>query len=334
MKNKSTQEKVVLELLTNLDTWVSGDYLAKKFQVSRETIWKAINNLKNKRDYPIVSRKKRGYMLHTAPYLEADLINIYGHKQLTDNLHVFKEVTSTQDLAKQFSSKHCITRPTVFVADKQTNGYGRRGRSFYSPPTTGLYLSIILPNQQQTVIQPGLLTTGIAVSITHVLEKFYPNKEFQFKWVNDIYLNYHKVGGIITESIFDLELGADSAFIVGVGINLTTVKFPKELAIKAQAIDNDNSVNRNQLIAEIIQAIINGFLDYTNPQLLAEYRKKSIVLGKVVSLNTGSEVIQGVAQKIEDNGGITIKRIDGTFQTFTSGEVIKTGFKYKGDHIG
>ncbi|WP_269903202.1 helix-turn-helix domain-containing protein [Lactiplantibacillus plantarum] len=77
MKNKSTQEKVVLELLTNLDTWVSGDYLAKKFQVSRETIWKAINNLKNKRDYPIVSRKKRGYMLHTAPYLEADLINIY-----------------------------------------------------------------------------------------------------------------------------------------------------------------------------------------------------------------------------------------------------------------
>ena len=304
MKNKSTQEKVVLELLTNLDTWVSGDYLAKKFQVSRETIWKAINNLKNKRDYPIVSRKKRGYMLHTAPYLEADLINIYSHKQLTDNLHVFKEVTSTQDLAKQFSSKHCITRPTVFVADKQTNGYGRRGRSFYSPPTTGLYLSIILPNQQQTVIQPGLLTTGIAVRITHVLEKFYP------------------------------ELGAASAFIVGVGINLTTVKFPKELAIKAQAIDNDNSVNRNQLIAEIIQAIINGFLDYTNPQLLAEYRKKSIVLGKVVSLNTGSEVIQGVAQKIEDNGGITIKRIDGTFQTFTSGEVIKTGFKYKGDHIG
>lgn len=334
MKNKSTQEKVVLELLTNLDTWVSGDYLAKKFQVSRETIWKAINNLKNKRDYPIVSRKKRGYMLHTAPYLEADLINIYSHKQLTDNLHVFKEVTSTQDLAKQFSSKHCITRPTVFVADKQTNGYGRRGRSFYSPPTTGLYLSIILPNKQQTVIQPGLLTTGIAVSITHVLEKFYPNKEFQFKWVNDIYLNYHKVGGIITESIFDLELGAASAFIVGVGINLTTVKFPKELAIKAQAIDNDNSVNRNQLIAEIIQAIINGFLDYTNPQLLAEYRKKSIVLGKVVSLNTGSEVVQGVAQKIEDNGGITIKRIDGTFQTFTSGEVIKTGFKYKGDHIG
>lgn len=77
MKNKSTQEKVVLELLTNLDTWVSGDYLAKKFQVSRETIWKAINNLKNKRDSPIVSRKKRGYMLHTAPYLEADLINIY-----------------------------------------------------------------------------------------------------------------------------------------------------------------------------------------------------------------------------------------------------------------
>ena len=103
MKNRSTQEKVLLELLTNLDTWVSGDYLARKFQVSRETIWKAINNLKNKRDYPIVSRKKRGYMLHTAPYLEADLINIYSHKQLTDNLVVllrFNMITPSIDFSK------------------------------------------------------------------------------------------------------------------------------------------------------------------------------------------------------------------------------------------
>lgn len=73
------------------------------------------------------------------------------------------------------------------------------------------------------------MTTSTAVAVVKVLEKFYEDKNFKLKWVNDIYLDTYKVGGIITEAALDLESSSASNFIMGIGLNLATKEFPDEL---------------------------------------------------------------------------------------------------------
>lgn len=318
----STKQYVLQQLIRKQDNWVSGDYLASQLEVSRESIWKAINTLKRNGNQ-IISRKNLGYKYLGNSFLDADTINFYSNQQFEENIHVFGETTSTQDIAKEFLSTHHVTEPVIFIANHQTKGYGRRGRSFYSPPETGLYFSVILPNPTNELFQVGLLTTSMSVVIAKVLESFYPDKEFQLKWVNDIYLDNHKVAGIITEAVLDLESNSAANFIMGVGINLTTQKFPTDLSTVARGIEPNAEINRNQLAAILIQQVIENASDYTNPKLLNEYRRRSLILERQVTLQLGSNSIQGLAQQIEEDGGLVIKDNQGKLRTFKSGEVIK-----------
>lgn len=318
----STKNLVLKQLLKQRDTWVSGDDLASQIGVSRESIWKAINSLKRQGN-DILSRKNLGYRYSGNPFLDADTIDFYSDHHFENKIIVFKETTSTQDMAKQYLSTHTISSPVIFLADHQTKGYGRRGRSFYSPAQTGLYLSIILPNPDHQLFQVGLLTTSISVVIARVLEQFYPEKKFQLKWVNDVYLDQHKVAGIITEAVLDLESSTAAHFILGVGINLSTQDFPEDLGQIAQAIDPTIKVDRNQLAAALIQHITKTAVNYTAPDLLKEYRKRSLILDKKVTLQLGNTSVFGTAKQIKDDGGLVIQDDHGKLHTFNSGEVIK-----------
>lgn len=318
----STKQHVLKQLISQREAWVSGDELANQLEISRESVWKAINVLKRNGNR-IISRKNLGYKYLGNSFLDADTINFYSRQHFENNIHVFKETTSTQDVAKQFLSTHSVTEPVAFIADQQTNGYGRRGRAFYSPAETGLYFSVILPNPTNDLFQIGLLTTSMSVIIARVLEQFYPNKNFQLKWVNDIYLDNRKVAGIITEAVLDLESNSAAHFIMGVGINLSTQQFPSDLSVIAQGIDTTVEVDRNQLAAAMIQQVIENASDYTNPDLLKEYRSRSLILEKQVTLQLGSSSIHGLAQQIEKDGALVIRDSQGRLRTFNSGEVTK-----------
>lgn len=115
-----------------------GDELAEELKLSRESIWKAINTLKRKGNQ-IESRKNLGYKYVGNESLDEDTINFYSGMKFEDKIFVFDEVTSTQELAKQYLSSHEVKQPFIFVANNQTEGHGRRGRNFYSPSDTGLY---------------------------------------------------------------------------------------------------------------------------------------------------------------------------------------------------
>jgi len=211
---RTTKQFVLLKLLQQKGNWVSGDELAEELKLSRESIWKAINTLKRKGNQ-IESRKNLGYKYVGNDSLDEDTINFYSGMKFEDKIFVFDEVTSTQELAKQYLSSHEVKQPLIFVANNQTEGHGRRGRNFYSPSDTGLYFSLILPNPSHDILKIGLLTTSTAVAVVKVLEQFYKDKNFQLKWVNDIYLGTYKVGGIITEAALDLESSSAGNFIMG-----------------------------------------------------------------------------------------------------------------------
>lgn len=319
---RTTKQFVLLKLLQQKGNWVSGDELAEELKLSRESIWKAINTLKRKGNQ-IESRKNLGYKYVGNDSLDEDTINFYSGMKFEDKIFVFDEVTSTQELAKQYLSSHEVKQPLIFVANNQTEGHGRRGRNFYSPSDTGLYFSIILPNPSHDILKIGLLTTSTAVAVVKVLEQFYKDKNFQLKWVNDIYLGTYKVGGIITEAALDLESSSAGNFIMGIGLNLSTKDFPADLSEKAQGINPEFKIDRNQLLAEMAKEVINNFANYRQPDLIDEYRKRSLLFGKIVTLKLGTKAVNGQVEGISDDGSLILKAKSGELQTFKSGEVVK-----------
>lgn len=319
---RTTKQFVLLKLLQKKGNWVSGDELAEELKLSRESIWKAINTLKRKGNQ-IESRKNLGYKYVGNDSLDEDTINFYSGMKFEDKIFVFDEVTSTQELAKQYLSSHEVKQPLIFVANNQTEGHGRRGRNFYSPSDTGLYFSLILPNPSHDVLEIGLLTTSTAVAVVKVLEQFYKDKNFQLKWVNDIYLGTYKVGGIITEAALDLESSSAGNFIMGIGLNLSTKDFPADLSEKAQGINTEYEIDRNQLLAEMAKEVINNFANYRQPDLIDEYRKRSLLFGKNVTLKLVAKAVKGRVEGISDDGSLILKAESGELQTFKSGEVVK-----------
>lgn len=319
---RTTKQFVLLKLLQQKGNWVSGDELAEELKLSRESIWKAINTLKRKGNQ-IESRKNLGYKYVGNDSLDEDTINFYSGMKFEDKIFVFDEVTSTQELAKQYLSSHEVKQPLIFVANNQTEGHGRRGRNFYSPSDTGLYFSLILPNPSHDILKIGLLTTSTAVAVVKVLEQFYEDKNFQLKWVNDIYLGTYKVGGIITEAALDLESSSAGNFIMGIGLNLSTKDFPADLSEKAQGINPEFKIDRNQLLAEMAKEVINNFANYRQPDLIDEYRKRSLLFGKNVTLKLGTKAVNGQVEGISDDGSLILKAKSGEIQTFKSGEVVK-----------
>jgi len=316
---QTTKQRVLNELLANEDKWLSGDTLASTLGVTRETVWKAINALR-KAGHEIDSRKSQGYRHTGRAPLNADTIRYFN--QLGIPLVVNQAVTSTQALAKEYLSSHHQPGYAAFVANEQTQGYGRRGRDFYSPANSGLYLSLILPNDDVDLSKVGLLTTGVADAVANVLAEFFPDDHFMLKWVNDVWLNGRKVAGILTEAALELESASSSAFIVGVGINLNTANFPSVINDKAGAITSE-TVDRNQLAAKLITAIINCHKTYTSGAFLADYRRRSALLNKSVTLNLGQRQVTGLVSGISDDGGIIITTADGNQRSYTSGEVVK-----------
>ena len=113
---RTTKQFVLLKLLQQKGNWVSGDELAEELKLSRESIWKAINTLKRKGNQ-IESRKNLGYKYVGNDSLDEDTINFYSGMKFEDKIFVFDEVTSTQELAKQYLSSHEVKQPLIFVSN-------------------------------------------------------------------------------------------------------------------------------------------------------------------------------------------------------------------------
>ena len=169
----------------------------------------------------------------------------------------------------------------------------------------------------------GLLTTGVAVAVGRVLKQTFPDHDFSYKWVNDIYMNGHKVCGILTEATLELESASSAALIVGIGINLSTVDFPAAVAQKAGSIAPEQTIDRNQLAARLLVAIMNVYGEYDLGKFLPEYRAHSLVLKRPVVLKIGNDKAVGKAVDIDDQGGLVLEFADGTKKSFISGEVTK-----------
>lgn len=232
----------------------------------------------------------------------------------------YEQVKSTQDLAKKYLENKNEIQNAVFVAESQTNGYGKLNRSFYSPAKTGIYFSIAIPNFQLNQEKAGLLTPFVAIKMVHCLCHFFPQQAFQIKWVNDIYLNSRKVAGILTET-------HQNGLVIGIGININTTVFPKEITQKAGSIVHD-SYDRAALTQSLIQSVVEAVQQYDQADFLNEYRSLSCVLNKRVQVKVGKRLVEGKTIAIDHAGRLVVES-NGKALTFASGEISKVNVDCK-----
>ena len=244
-----------------------------------------------------------------------------------DSVLYFDSIDSTNTRAKELAAQGA-PHGTVLIADHQTGGRGRLGRSFLSPAGTGVYLSVIL----RPGCAPGQLmhlTCAAAVAMCDAVEEaagFRPG----IKWTNDLVYKNRKIAGILTE----LRIGPNGLVdyaVVGIGINCCQQEedFPPELRTMAGslAMVSGKAVDRAEVAAAMIRALHEMDRHLTDKAgFMDRYRRDCITVGREISLlKADGSVRHGTALSVDDEGALVVRFRDGTTEAVSSGEVSVRG---------
>ena len=337
-------KELVLEALSQAKqnrTAVSGEELAKKCQVSRAAIWKAVDSLR-KEGFTIQGTTNGGYILEenndiVSPALFYSYIkNNYpandthdaSHKDLHNiKVECFKEIDSTNLYAKKLLAATPRLDKTVIIAEHQTAGRGRLGRTFYSPAKTGIYLSAIY-SPANPITNPAKITAFSAVAVCRAIKKLY-GIETKIKWINDIFYNDKKICGILTEGFTNFETSLIESAIIGIGINIeeNNEAFPEDVKKIAGAIfskSTDTHITRCELAAEVSVQLYK-ILEEPSESVFEEYKQLSFLLGKTLTvypvIGDEKSSYKAKAIDIDENACLVVELSDGTQKTLFSGEV-------------
>ena len=317
-----TKESILELLWQNADSYVSGAELARQLGVSRTAVWKAIEQLRED-GYAIDSVTNKGHRLSS----DSDVLSEEGMRKYLRNsaldLQVYRSITSTNTVLKTMAEEGA-GEGLCLVAGEQTVGKGRRGRSFYSPPNSGLYLSILLRPTLQAADATSI-TACAAVAVAQAIESLAQVKA-EIKWVNDIYVDGRKVCGILTEASLDCESGQVNYMIVGIGINtrVPDSDFPEELKNIAGSAFGDRPIPqlRCRLAAGVLDRLTAYYANLTDKAWFDEYRRRSMVLGKEINiLAPGREAEPAVALDLDTDFSLIVRTESGELRRLNSGEV-------------
>lgn len=245
---------------------------------------------------------------------------LYDHPW-RDNIVYFEQIDSTNTYAKTLAHQGA-PHGTVVLADSQTAGRGRLGRTFNSPKAMGIYLSVILrPNCKPQELMH--LTCVCGVAACRAVEKT-NGIQPGIKWTNDLVLGKRKLGGILTELAVDPATGLVDWVIVGIGINCCQKEsdFPPELQSMACSLGIP-SEKRGDLAASLILQLYQMQQDlFTKKDAYMDaFRKLCITINQRICLLQGDHVRYGTARYVHDDGSLEVIFDDGTNQAVASGEV-------------
>ncbi len=212
---------------------------------------------------------------------------------------------------------------TVIIAENQTGGRGRLGRSFHSPSQSGIYMSLLIRPTEETDI--GLITAYTAVAVCKALEKA-GSASLGIKWVNDIIKDEKKVCGILAEA--GIENGKLGYIVVGIGINVYPPQddFPSDIKNIAGSVFNVQRPNaRNEIISEILNSFFNKSQNsqtvFFDTSFIEEYRKRSVVVGKKINVHQKNEIKEALALHIDDRCNLIVQYENGETEALSFGEI-------------
>ena len=251
-------------------------------------------------------------------YADEKIIRQYLSGAAKDiKIETVKLIDSTNDEMKRRAAKG-ETEIALLIAEEQTNGRGTKGRSFFSPEGTGIYMSFLL-RPTYTPQDCTLLTTMAAVSTAKAIEKV-TGLAPQIKWVNDIYLHKKKAGGILTQAHLSMDGKEVEWAVVGIGVNLSEPAggFPTELTEIATTLGNENGQIKNRLIAEIANELICCYRNLLQKEFIAEYSARLLGLHEEMTVLLGESQITGEVIGINEQCRLLLRLPDGSTKILNS----------------
>ena len=315
----STKSDVLAALMSE-PQGISGERLARRLSITRNSVWKAIGQLREE-GYQIEAATNRGYRLTAMPdrISEPEIRQWLRAETIGARMEIHQTMDSTNTRAKAIAANGA-PHGYLVIAESQSQGKGRFGRFFFSPEHSGVYITYLfrptLPAEQSV-----MLTSMAAVAVARAIEAV-ADVEVKIKWVNDLYINDRKTCGILCEASMDFESGQLEYAVLGIGVNVAAMQFPPELESIATSISNECGapVSRSRLIAEISNQLEALYPQLGTGEFMAENRARSNVIGRDVTVMRGDARYPARVLDIDDQGRLGIQTESGVSRV-GSGEI-------------
>jgi BirA family biotin operon repressor/biotin-[acetyl-CoA-carboxylase] ligase len=304
---------------------VSGAELSQRLAISRAAIWARIEELRQL-GYDISASPHGGYRLVSVPdVLHADdLRSLLGNNPIIGrDIQVFEETGSTNDIVEKLA-RDGVPEGVVVFAESQTQGRGRLGRSWFSPPRRGLWFSVLLRPKlrPQAATQ---FTVAAATALARAIRQV-TRLEPQIKWPNDLLIRGRKVAGVLTELNAELDRVKYLILGIGVDVNLTSAELPPELLEVATSlrIEAGHAIPRAELAAAILRELD---VDYARirenrfTELSDEWEKQCTTIGRRVSIRIGERAFSGFVESLDEDGALLLRTEHGRLERIIGGDV-------------
>jgi BirA family biotin operon repressor/biotin-[acetyl-CoA-carboxylase] ligase len=312
------RQKILKELVQNRDSFISGSQLAESLGISRVAVWKHIEALK-KEGYDITGVSGRGYQLKDNGIIIPEEIKAGLSQQLIGSqVYYYPYLDSTNEALKRSIKDHPL-EGTVYVAGKQAEGKGRRGRKWESPPG-GLWFSFLL-RPTLPLSQTALLSLVFAVSLVKSMDVF-SGSPCQIKWPNDVFCQGKKIAGILLEMSGEID-NADYLIVgIGINVNVRTNDLPPAIgAISTSLLETSGwEMDANEVLLTVLkdldryyrEFLKNGFSD-----IRLEFKSRCLHLGNAIETTRGQDIIRGINTDIDEMGNLMVQCQDNVVRIST-----------------
>ncbi len=314
-------EDKIIGLLRENEGYLSGEEISRMLDLTRAAVWKHVQELRAK-GFDIVAVPHLGYQLMASPdkLFPSEIRFGLPGKIIGKDIHYFETTTSTMDEAFTLGLQGC-PEGTVVCAEGQSRGRGRLGRTWMSPKSKGIYMSIVL-RPKWGLLDVAKLTLLSAVALAEAIRE-HTGLDARIKWPNDVQIDGKKAAGILTE--LSAEADRVKFIVVGIGVNVNTPpsQIPDEATSLRVALTR--TVPRVALTRDILKKMEEWYLYLQEngfSPVAERWRELSVTLHQRVRVVEGGKISEGEALDIDGDGGLLLRDKTGTIVKKMAGDVI------------
>jgi len=320
----STRRRLIELLQAKKHEYISGQKLAEQLNISRNAIWKHMNELEED-GYKIEAKPRLGYRILDVPNKVSENTLKWGLQTKWLGHHIVHKTSlpSTQILAHQLAQNDA-KHGTIVITDEQTAGKGRMERPWDSKSKEGIWLSIILRPQIPPYLAPQL--TLLTATVLADLVKEETNLLPKIKWPNDLLIEQKKISGILTE--MQAEQDQILYVIIGIGINVnqSITDFDPTIRHRVTSLYEESNIkwDRRKLIQQLLHTFEKSYETYIGEgftNVKHKWESYGFRIGEQISIKTLNEQWKSTFLGIAEDGALLIENKSGEIEKLYSGEI-------------